>query len=249
MPSVSIRFYEELNDFLPEQKRKIRFEPEFHDGCTAKAIIEDLGVPHTEVDLILANGESVGFSYRLTDGDRLSVYPVFESWDISGLTRVRPEPLRVIRFVCDVHLGKLAGLLRLFGFDVLYENNRDDEEIISISRGEDRIILTRDRGLLKRRAVSHGYCLRSDRPKDQLAEVMRRFDLNRRARPFSRCIVCNTGLLGVEKKSVLPLLPPLVARLYDEFSRCPSCKRVFWRGTHWERMRRLADEVLGRFFI
>jgi uncharacterized protein with PIN domain len=246
MAKISIRFYEELNDLLPSSRRKLSFDVEFREGCTAKAIIEDLGVPHTEVDLILANGESVGFSYRLQDGDRLSVYPAFESWDIAGLTKVRPEPLRHPRFVCDVHLGKLAGMLRLFGFDALYDNGFDDEELEAVSRSDGRIILTRDRGLLKRRYVVHGFLIRTTRPRDQLAEVFRRFDLSRLAKPFSRCIACNEPLVRASKESVLAELPPLVGMLYDEFSRCPACRRVFWRGTHWERLKRLASEVLGR---
>ncbi len=245
MPRISIRFYQELNDFLPPHRRGVRFDAEFPAGCTAKAIIESLGVPHTEVDLILANGESVGFPFRLSDADRLTIYPVFESWDIQGLSRTRPEPLRTVKFVCDVHLGKLAALLRLFGLDASYANNSSDDEILAVSREERRIILTRDRGLLKRRAVTHGYCVRDSRPRDQLSEIFNRFDLKRLARPFSRCMACNAGLERVEKDSVASLLPPLVVKLYDEFSKCPACGRVFWRGTHWERMKKLADEVLG----
>jgi uncharacterized protein with PIN domain len=245
MHRISIRFYEELNDFLPASRRKIPFEAEVREGSTVKSLIEDLGVPHTEVDLILANGVSVDFSYRPAEGDSLSVYPVFESFDVAGLTRLRPEPLRVIRFVCDVHLGKLASLLRLLGFDAWYENDRSDEELLAISRAERRILLTRDRGLLKRRELTHGYCIRSTRPRDQLTEVISRFSLRGLVTPFSRCIACNTLLQRVDKESVVTLIPPLVAELYREFARCPSCLRVFWKGTHWERLKRLADEVLG----
>ena len=248
MGRISIRFYQELNDFLPPDRKKTRFETGFPPGCTVKALVEDLGVPHTEVDLILADGRSVGFSHRLGDGERLSVYPVFESWDISGLTRVRPRPLRSLSFVCDVHLGKLAGLLRLFGFDASYGNDLDDEELLALSLHQGRILLTRDRGLLKRRELTHGYCVRSARPKEQLQEVLRRFDCAGAARPFSRCISCNTALERVEKSTVLDMLPPVVASRYDVFSRCPACMRVFWRGTHWERMNELAREVLGGVF-
>ena len=146
-------------------------------GCTAKALIEDLGVPHTEVDLIIANGRSVGFEYRLNDADLLSVYPMFESWDIGGLSRVRAAPLRETRFALDVHLGKLARLLRMVGFDAQYSNTIADEELARLARREKRIILSRDRGLLKRRTVTHGYLVRSAAPRRQLAEVLRRFDL------------------------------------------------------------------------
>lgn len=245
MPSVTIRFYEELNDFLPAKIRKSPFVRECAPGCSAKALIEDLGVPHTEVDLILANGQSVDFSYRLREGDLLSVFPVFESWDIGSLSRVRAVPLRETRFALDVHLGKLARLLRMTGFDAFYENDLTDEELVRAARREKRIVLSRDRGLLKRRLVSHGYLVKSLEPRKQLSEVLRRFDLSARVRMFGRCVLCNVPLQKVEKETVISLIPPVVAETYSEFSRCPSCGRVFWKGTHWERMKKLAAEVLG----
>lgn len=245
MPSVTIRFYEELNDFLSASHRKVPFGAPFVRGCTVKALIEDLGVPHTEVDLIIANGKSVGFEYQLNDADLLSVYPVFESWDIGGLSRVRAAPLRETRFALDVHLGKLARLLRMVGFDAQYSNTIADEELARLARGEKRIILSRDRGLLKRRTVTHGYLVRSDAPRRQLAEVLRRFDLADSLHMFSRCMECNLPLTRVDKAAVARLLPEVVAATYNDFSRCAGCGRVFWRGTHWERMTALAAEVLG----
>jgi hypothetical protein len=245
MPSVTIRFYEELNDFLPPLLRKRPFVVGFAPGCTAKAIIEDQGVPHTEVDLLLANGESVDFSYRLRDADLLSVYPVFESWDIAGLSRVRPAPLRETRFALDVHLGKLARLLRMFGFDASWGGPVDDEELVRAARRENRIVLTRDRGLLKRRLVTHGCLVRATDPRAQIAEVIKRFDLSRAARLFGRCMRCNEPLAPCAKDEVRALVPRVVADVYTEFSRCPSCGRIFWKGSHWERMKRLASVVLG----
>jgi uncharacterized protein len=245
MPSVTIRFYEELNDFLSSRHRKVPFCVGFAQGCTAKALIEDLGVPHTEVDLIIANGRSIGFEYQLKDADLLSVYPMFESWDIGELSRVRATPLRETRFALDVHLGKLARLLRMVGFDAQYSNAIADEELARVARGEKRIILSRDRGLLKRRTVTHGYLVRSDAPRRQLAEVLRRFDLAGSVRMFSRCMECNLPLARVDKASIANLLPEVVAVTYNDFSRCEGCKRVFWKGTHWERMKALAAEVLG----
>jgi hypothetical protein len=245
VPSVIVRFYEELNDFLPAERRKGDFAAEFAPGCTTKALIEDLGVPHTEVDLVLANGDSVGFDFRLSDGDRISVFPVFESWDIAGLSRVRPVPLRESRFMLDVHLGKLARLLRRFGFDAGFGQDMTDEEIVRAARREHRIILTRDRGLLKRRTVTHGYLVRSSEPKVQLAEVFRRFDCARQVRMFSRCIECNRPLTRIERHAVSGRVPPIVAETYSDFSVCDECGRVFWRGSHWERMKKLAAEVLG----
>jgi hypothetical protein len=216
----------------------------FVDGATAKAVIEDAGVPHTEVDLLLVNGVSVGFDYRVRDADRMSIYPVFESWDIGPVSLVRPSPLRESRFALDVHLGKLARMLRMFGFDVAYDASFDDEALARAAREERRIVLSRDRGLLKRRMVTHGYLVRSLAPREQLSEVVRRFDLASQARLFSRCMLCNATLLPVDREIVLPLLPAVVAETCTRFSRCPACGRVFWRGTHWERMKQLAAEVL-----
>ncbi len=245
MPSVTVRFYEELNAFLPEEHRKRPFVVDAAPGSTTKAIIENLGIPHTEVDLLLVNGQSVDFSHRVEEGDYLSVYPMFESWDITDLSRVRAIPLREVRFALDVHLGKLARLLRMMGFDAAYGRDIDDEQIVRAARRERRIVLSRDRGLLKRRAVTHGYLVRSLQPRAQLAEVMRRFDLAGHVRLFERCMRCNVPLARVSRISVLDFLPPVVAETCTVFSRCPACGRVFWRGTHWERMQRVAAEVLS----
>ena len=243
---VTVRFYEELNLFLPPAVRKRPFEVPLPEGGTAKAVIESLGVPHTEVDLVLVNGDSVGFSHRLSLGDRMSVYPVFESWDISGLSRVRAAPLRVTRFQADVHLGRLARLLRMVGFDTAWGEERDDAAIVAAALREQRIVLSRDRGLLKRRLVTHGYLVRSLEPREQLGEVLGRFDLAAQVRLFSRCMDCNACLARVSRISVLDDLPPVVAETCGEFSRCVGCGKVYWRGTHWESMKRLADEVLHR---
>ena len=242
---VSIRFYAELNDFLPPRRRQVSFEHALSEHASVKHVIETLGVPHTEVDLVLVNGESVEFAYRVQDGDRISVYPVFESIDISALGRVRPRPLRETRFVLDVHLGRLAGYLRMLGFDALYHNEYDDAMLADISRRERRILLTRDRGLLKRSAVSHGYLLREHDPRAQLAEVVRRFDLAGTIRPFTRCMRCNGVLDRVEKAAIEDRLLPKTRRYYDEFAVCRECGRIYWEGSHHQDMRRSLEQLLG----
>ncbi len=246
MPEVTVRFYEELNDFLPEAQRRQPFSTDAPPGSTTKSLIENLGVPHTEVDLVLVNGESADFSRRLADGDFVSVYPVFESWDVGVVSRVRTVPLRVTRFIADVHLGRLARQLRMLGFDTTWAGCLADEAIAREARRDHRIILSRDRGLLKRRAVTHGYLVRSLEPREQLGEVISRFDLGRQVRLFSRCMDCNVPLARVGRHTVLDDVPAAVAETCWEFSRCPRCGKVFWRGTHWETMKKLAAEVLGR---
>ena len=237
MKSATFRFYAELNDFLPPDRQSVSFAYRFLDRTTVKDMLEGLGVPHTEVDLILVNGEPAPFLRIVEDGDRVSVYPVFESFDIGPLERLRPEPLRDPKFVLDTHLGRLAAYLRMAGFDTLYENRAEDAELARTSRGEHRILLTRDIGLLKRGAVTHGYFVRETAPRRQLAEVLERFDLGRRLRPFTRCLRCNTPLEPADKAEVAARLPAQTRELYDEFQRCPRCGGVYWKGGHYRRMR------------
>ncbi|HUX22213.1 MAG TPA: Mut7-C RNAse domain-containing protein [Spirochaetia bacterium] len=233
------RFYEELNDFLPSKNRKVPFDHEFNGKPSVKDAIESLGVPHTEVDLILIDGVSVGFEQPLHPGDTVSVYPVFEALDITQVARLRPTPLRTIAFVLDVHLGRLAAYLRILGFDSLYRNDYEDPEIIRISLEEGRIILTRDLGILKNKRVTHGYWLRSQLPVEQLREVMERLDLAARTAPFTRCPVCNGLLERVAKSAIEGLLPPETGRHYQDFSRCRGCGKLYWKGSHYEKLLRL----------
>jgi uncharacterized protein with PIN domain len=242
---VTVRFYEELNHFLPVGSKKRPIACDVYAGETVKKVIEDLGVPHTEVDLVLVNGESVSFDYRLESEDRISVYPVFESFDIRTESKVRPEPLRVTRFILDVHLGKLAGLLRMLGFDTLYSNDYEDEQLVEIGIAENRIILTRDLELLKRKVVTHGYYVRSKVVRNQTAEVIRRFQLEGGIRPFTRCLNCNTALADVEKERIAGKVPPFVYKMHSIFRQCPECGKVYWKGTHWKRMKRSIEGLLS----
>jgi len=245
MPHAHFRFYEELNDFLPPGRRKVTFVHAWKGTASVKDIVESLGVPHTEVDLILANGESVDFAYRPKDGDRISVYPMFESFDISPAQRLRPRPLREPRFVLDGHLGRLARYLRMLGFDTLWSNDADDEKLAHISQQQTRTLLTRDQGLLKRKDVTRGYWVRSTAPREQLREVLERFDLYRAAAPFTRCMACNGVLRPAILDEVKERLPPRTARYYHEFWQCEGCARVYWEGSHVRRMETLLLEVLG----
>jgi uncharacterized protein with PIN domain len=191
MKHADFRFYAELNDFLPAERRGVTFTHAFRGGPSVKDVVEALGVPHPEIDLILADGESVDFSWILRDGARVSVYPVFESLDITPLARVRQAPLREVRLVLDGHLGRLARHLRMLGLDVRWRADAGDEELARVSVAEHRILLTRDSGLLKRRLVTHGYRVREVDPRRQLVEVVHRLDLLRAIAPFVRCLRCN----------------------------------------------------------
>lgn len=245
MAIATFRFYEELNEFLSPERRGHEFVCQCARAATTKHMIEALGVPHTEVELVLVNGESVGFDRLLVEGDRVAVYPKFEAFDITPLLRVRERPLRASRFIADAHLGGLAHLLRMTGFDTLYENEIGDEEIEYIAGAQQRIVLSRDRELLKRRGISHGCFVHALRPEQQLREVFHRLDLARAARPFTRCLSCNSALHPIEKARIASRLPPGVREGYERFSTCEGCGRVFWEGTHWRRMRALADSLLA----
>ena len=235
------RFYEELNDFLPPGRRYASFEYSVAGTRSVKDAIEAIGVPHTEVDLILVDGRSVGFERVLRGGERVAVYPVFELLDIAPLQHLRPQPLREPRFVLDVHLGKLARHLRMAGFDCLYRNDYRDSELVTASLAERRIILTRDRGLLKQRLVTHGYFVRQNASEAQFREVVRALQLEARLRPFTRCRECNTELREVPKAEVLARLPSIVRGAYERFRLCAGCGRVYWEGTHYARLRRLLE--------
>jgi hypothetical protein len=197
--------------------------------------------------LILVNGKSVDFSYVVNDNDEISVYPVFESLDISDIQHLRPKSLREPKFVLDVHLGKLTRYLRMMGFDSIYKNNYEDEEIIKTSLDERRTILTRDREILKRNDVTYGYWVRNDEPEEQLKEIIVRFDLRNQISEFTRCLECNTLLNKIDKEMVLDRIPSKVKEWYNEFFMCPHCSRIYWKGSHYEKMNELITLLKSNF--
>ncbi len=240
---ASFRFYAELNDHLAPDRRFRTIEKEFFVPASVKDMIESFGVPHTEVELVLINGESSDFSRLVRDGDRVAVYPVFESLDITPELRIRRQALRESKFVLDVHLGRLAAYLRMLGFDAAYHNGASDAELVRTSIEQKRILLTRDRGLLKHSAVTHGYWLRETESRRQAAEVVRRFDLARSLRPFTRCMACNEPLRLASQVETRDRVPARIAACYQDFHECPGCRRVYWQGSHYQRMRRWIEDL------
>ncbi|MEN8802579.1 MAG: Mut7-C RNAse domain-containing protein [Thiogranum sp.] len=246
MATAHLRFYEELNDFLPPSRRKVEFEHRFERRTSIKDMIESLGVPHPEIELILVNGRSVDFSHIVEDGDHVSVYPMFESLDISSLIRLRPAPLRDPHFVVDSNLGRLARYLRFLGLDCLYRNDFSDETVSRISQQQHRIVLTRDRRLLQRKIITHGFYVRAVNPRDQVREVLQRLDLHGLVRPFTRCTRCNGVLQATLKETVDHQLEPKTRRYYDRFLQCEQCGQVYWQGSHHKRARQLIRELLTK---
>lgn len=241
--TVVMRAYAELNDFLPRDWRQRSFEYPMTGGNSLKHLVESAGIPHTEIEMILVNGESVGLDATVSDGDRISIYPVFESMDVGNAVRLRPEPLRRTGFVLDVHLGKLALILRLLGFDAVFPGDVPDDELARISSEENRILLTRDTMLLKRNSVTHGCYLHSQDPEEQAAEILDRLDLRDCVRTFSRCLECGAQLQPTSKVSVLHMLEPLTRKYYDEFSVCTHCGKVYWKGSHYGPLLELLDRL------
>jgi hypothetical protein len=245
MPQIQLRYYAELNDYLPPDQRYATLPRSIEVPQTIGEIIQECGVPFDEIDVILVNGKSVDFSCEVSNGDLISIYPVFESLNVGTLSKIRSKPLRESRFVLDVHLGKLAYYLRMLGFDALYRNDFRDEELIRFSIAEGRVLLSKDRRLLADPQLSRAYNVRNAHPRQQLIEVLRRFDLFNSVLPFQRCIRCNALLEPAPKERILSSLPPSVALSFNEFQRCPLCGRVFWKGSHFTRMESFAKDILN----
>jgi len=243
MPGVTFRFYAELNDFLPRERRGKAFVHEAGSHSTLKDTIEALGVPHPEVDLITIDGAPVGFAHRPPDGRRIAVYPRFHTLAPDALDRLSaPSPLPP-RFVTDVHLRQLTHRLRLAGFDTV--EVADDADLARRAHAESRIALTRDRELLKRKNVRAGCWIRHADPDEQFVEVLRHFELVGVVEPFTRCLKCNDRLEHIDKPDVLGRVPPGIPPVFDEFRHCPSCRRVYWKGSHVDRLQRRLDAALA----
>ena len=246
MLKISIRFYEELNDFLPRDCRKREYGVYNRDKRSIKDLIESQGVPHTEVDLILVNGRSVGFDYRIRDQDRVGVFPCFETLDITRVSRLGRPPLRSPRFISDVNLGKLSRNLRLLGLDCSYYNTINDDQIACISLREKRIILTRDRGLLKRKSVTHGMFIHSPDPTGQSLEVVRRIHLRNFIKPLTRCLKCNGVLNQVDKPHAYGIVPIEIYASVNNFYQCDRCHKFYWKGSHWSKLNHLVKKICMR---
>jgi len=244
MCRVQVRCYAELNDCLPREQQFKTFFDSVDECRPVSEVLEQLGIPPAMVDLLLVNGESVDLSHPLHEGDRVSVYPVFETFDIAPLARIRSRPLRKPRFVLDTHLGRLAFHLRMMGFDALYRNDYDDDTLAEISIREGRLLLSRDRRLLERQEIVRGYRVRETNPHRQLIEILRRLDLFRLTAPFTRCLRCNSVLQFVDKLAILHRLPARVMASYDDFRICPGCGKLYWQGTHVQRMKVFIEEAL-----
>ena len=227
-------FFDELNDFLPRHLKDTSFSLEFAPHQSLKHLIESLGVPHTEFGQVLVNGQEVDASNRLHEGDQVTVYPA--NAPLEG------EPC----FVLDNHIGQLATYLRMLGFDSLYRNDYQDDELARVASQEGRVLLTRDRRLLMRKVIRHGYCIHRSDPRQQAVEVLKRFRLLGQVKPFQRCLRCNSPLQVVDKRDILERLEPLTKLYYEEFRICPSCSQIYWKGSHYGNMLEMIKAIAAQ---
>lgn len=240
--AATLRFHGDLPAFAPGARVEV---PVADRTRSVKDAVESCGVPHTEVDLLLVDGVSVGFAAQLRGGETVDVHPPETAADTDAPSRVRPPPLPGDRFLLDVHLGRLAERLRLLGFDAGYRNDAVDADLAATAARERRWLLSCDRGLLMRSAVTHGYLLRSRAPREQVVEVLDRFELRDRIAPFTRCVRCNDLLEPVEKAATADRLEPGTRRHHDAFVRCRGCDRLYWEGSHHEALRTFVAEARG----
>jgi uncharacterized protein len=233
MSTAYFTFLGRLNDFLPRDQRNQVIPVSFRGRQTLKHLAESLGVPHPEIGLVLVNGVEQALDTITEDGDRVKMHPIPNGMPAEA------------RFILDGHLGRLAAYLRMLGFDCLYESTYDDDELAVLAQKEGRILLSRDRRLFMRKVISPGYCLRSLDPVEQLSELIVRFDLRERIKPFHRCLRCNHPLEPVEKEIIFDRLEPLTRLYFDEFQICPACKQIYWKGSHYERMISLIEQNIN----
>jgi len=231
MSTAYFLFFGRLNDFLHQDLKDQTILLDFRGMQSIKHLAESLGVPHPEIGQVHVNGEEKALNTIAEDGDKVEIHPITNGCLI--------EP----RFLLDGHLGRLTSYLRMLGFDCMYHNDYDDAQLTAILEQDERILLSRDRRLLMCKVVAHGYCPRSLDPTEQLREVILRFDLSNRIIPFHRCLRCNQPLEPVSKEAVLERLEPLTRKYFDEFHICPACKQIYWKGSHYDRMQLLIDQI------
>ncbi|HXO93157.1 MAG TPA: Mut7-C RNAse domain-containing protein [Candidatus Acidoferrum sp.] len=239
--TVWLRFHGDLHFFLGSKAGDTVIERRFAEKTSIKDVIESCGVPHPEIDSILADGQAVGFDHTLANDAKVEVFPVQNRGTYR--TGKHLQTVGIIRFVADGHLGALTRDLRLLGFDVAYRRNADDRQLLEVMARENRALLTRDRRLLMHAVVQHGYYPRSQIADEQAIEVVRRFDLSELISPFTRCLRCNSPLQEAAKADIIDKLEPLTKIYYDQFRRCSGCKQIYWAGSHFEKLQKRLEAI------
>lgn len=240
---VTFRFYGDLKRFLPQGKRTGAFTYAVKGSPAVKDTIEALGVPHGEVDGLVINGRSVGFYEPVKGNDTIAVYPDSSKIRLRKIKRLKPKLPANPKFILDVHLGKLTRHLRLLGFDCLYQRSYKDQDIVETTLSQRRIVLTRDVGLLKNKLIKFGYFIRHTEPDKQIREVITKFSLSFKTKPFHRCLECNGLIRRISFLRVINHLPPKVSKYYKEFVTCRICGRVYWKGSHYKQLLKVVKRI------
>jgi uncharacterized protein len=241
--SNTFRFYGQLNRFLPKDKRYTTFSYTVKGTPGIKDTLQAIGVPHTEIDCIVVNGESVNFAFQLKGAGNIGVYPDAKRVPLTKIKKLKPRPPVNPGFILDAHLGKLCRHLRLLGFDTLYKKDYADKEIIQIVLREKRVLLTRDIGLLKSNAIQYGAFVREIDSYKQIKEIIKKYDLAGRIQPFRRCLECNGNIRRVAKSKIIDKLPPKTKRYYSEFYLCRCCGKIYWQGSHYEKLTKFLKKL------
>ena len=243
MFQLTIIFPEEFNCFKRHKNKEPEIIYPLERKTSIKHIIESLGVPHTEIGKIVATekkdkkDKEVDFNYIPVNSQKITVLPIIAPFDVTKPSVLRPEPLQKMRFVVDVNVGKLALLLRMLGLDAEYSPKYLDKDILYFSKEEKRIVLSKDTGLLECKQIVFGRHVRSVYPDDQLIEIIKFFGIEGPFKFFIRCLRCNKKLVPVNKKDILHRLEPKTKKYFDMFKICPQCRRIYWQGSHHEKMK------------
>ena len=215
--------------------------------ASIKDILESLGIPHTEIGRIMLNGQEQTFEKIAEDGQHFEIHPLCPALPPTIATILRPVPLAACIFLVDINVGKLAGLLRMAGCDAESVGpDSGDTDTVTKAVGEGRILLTRNRELLKQRKLVFGHLVQSQEPDHQLREIFDLYGLQDQLRPFSRCIACNGLLVEVEKEAIIDRLLPLTKKYYHHFKQCSGCAKIYWHGSHHDKMEAKLKIILGR---
>lgn len=245
--TVRFNFHGDLPFFLGSKARDGIIERSLSEKTSAKDVIESCGVPHPEVDLILIKRRPVNFTHILDRDEDIDVYPVQPQCTLFEKNRLQASSAS--RFVADGHLGRLARLLRLLGFDLAYNRHAEDRELLGIMQSQNRALLTRDRRLLMHAIVQTGYCPRSQNVDEQTIEVLRRFNLFPSIAPFSRCLRCNAPLQKIDKAEIIEKLEPLTKIYYEQFRRCTGCGQIYWPGSHFSKLEKRLEQIRAQCVI
>jgi hypothetical protein len=246
---IRLSFHGNLRDLLARDIAADR--PLYHileRRASVKDVVESFGVPHPEIGLLRANGEEIAFEHIVQEADEhIEIWPLEPPCDVSSPTLLRPEFLPAIAFVVDVNVGKLAGLLRMAGFDAVCSPAFSDAVLAESAQRQQRILLTKDRNLLKRKNVVFGHLVRAIHPWEQLLEVIRLYGLQKLLRPFCRCLRCNGLLHPAAKEQILHRLEPLTIQYYDTFFYCDRCDKIYWPGSHRQKMQISLESLIADF--